>query len=201
MKITTAPSVFEGETFTVKAKDVNNNLITDATVSVEFNGVTYTTTTGETEPITSPSVVESLDYLIEATAEGYTSDDTTIKVINVPTLQISANIKVKAGVTYDVAVSNQDTGIGVVGATVTVTTPGGETTAYTTKAGGIVRLTAPCTSGEYKIVATFGTFKDAEFTVTVTGTCEEKDEPGFELLTLIAAIGVALILLRRRRRK
>jgi len=199
MTITRPASVNEGGTFDVEIKDVNGNYVTTP-VTITFAGSTNTTTTGK-RTLTAPEVAESLDYTIEASAEGYTSTQKDIKVINVPALQISTSITVKAGETYEIAVSNKDTGIGVVGATITITTPGGETSTHTTKAGGVLTVTAPCTTGDYTITATFGTFQSATFTVTVTGECEEDEGPGFELLTLIAAIGVAFILLRRRRRK
>ena len=199
MTITRPASVNEGGTFDVEIKDVNGNYVTTP-VTITFAGSTNTTTTGK-RTLTAPEVAESLDYTIEASAVGYTSTQKDIKVINVPALQISTSITVKAGETYEIAVSNKDTGIGVVGATITITTPGGETSTHTTKAGGVLTVTAPCTTGDYTITATFGTFQSATFTVTVTGECEEDEGPGFELLTLIAAIGVAFILLRRRRRK
>jgi hypothetical protein len=79
----------------------------------------------------------------------------------------------------------------VIGATVTF-----EGKTYTTGAGGTVTITAPTTEGSYPISATFTGFTAASSTVTVV---KSTGVPGFELLTLVAAIGVAFLLLRRRR--
>ena len=193
MKISAPPSVNEGDTFTVKAKDANGNLITDATVTVTFNGQTYTTTTGETGPISSPTVGTTLDYPIEATAEGYTPDDTTIKVINKPQIVIEVKEKVESGKTFTVKAGGDDGnsyGIAV--------TFNGET--KTTVGPDGVSFKAPKVS------------KDTDYTITASkdGYLSPAEEitikvfpgtPGFELLTLIVAIGIAFILLRRRRRK
>ena len=63
-------------------------------------------------------------------------------------------------------------------------------------ANGIASVTAPSEEGTYTITATFPGYTDAD---PITITIEAGGIPGFELLTLIAAIGVAFILLRRRR--
>ena len=66
---------------------------------------------------------------------------------------------------------------------------------YTSDATGKVTATAPDAAGDYAIVASYGNYEDGTITITVG----EGSIPGFELLTLIAALGVAFILLRRRR--
>ena len=76
----------------------------------------------------------------------------------------------------------------------------GDSTDYYTDGNGQVTLTAPSTAGTYTVTASFGSFLDG--TVTVTVLKKDHDDcktPGFELLTLLVAIGVAFILLRRRR--
>ena len=83
-----------------------------------------------------------------------------------------------------------DAGNPIIGATVTINqksvTSGGE---------GIAKLTGPSDEGTYQITATKTGFADADAVeIKIEGRI-----PGFELLTLIAAIGVAFILLRRRR--
>ena len=192
MTISADPSVNEGGTFTVEAKDSTGNLITDATVSIKFNGVTYTTTTGTVE-LTAPTVSESIDYKIEATATGYTSASTTIKVVNIPKLSIAISGK-KEGDVYISPVTvtvYDDTGKLLTGATVTFGTQ-----SDTTINGQVEFSVTHTTAKDYTITATFPGFEDAD---SVTIKVKASGTPGFELLTLIAAIGVAFILLRRRR--
>jgi len=188
MTISTDASANEGGTFTITAKS-NGVLITDATVAITFAGETYTTTDGTVE-VTAPDVTTTLDYTIAATAEGYASDDTTIKVINIPQLIIVVLDDVQATTTFEVAVAD-DTGSAIVGAEVTFD---GET--YITGVNGIATLTAPNDKGSYPIEAAFVSYVTATDIVTVKAA---PGIPGFEILTLIAAIGVAFILFRRRR--
>jgi hypothetical protein len=58
-------------------------------------------------------------------------------------------------------------------------------------------LTAPDVDKEteYTITASFEDYQDGTLTITI----KPGGIPGFELITLIAALGVAFILLRRRR--
>lgn len=193
MTLSTDPSANEGDTFTVEAKDSNGNLITDATVSVVFNGVTYTTTTGTVE-LTAPSVPESLDYKITASAEGYTDATTTIKIINIPKLFINAPSKASKGASFTVEAGADDGNNN--GITITITLDG-TTIATGTTVNGKVTFTVGDNwkAGTYTITATKDGYTDAEpVTIKI-----EAGVPGFELLTLIIAIGVAFILLRRRR--
>jgi hypothetical protein len=143
---------------------------------------------------TAPSVSSDRTYTISTSKPGYApeSDLVTVRVINVPSLIISADAEVGPGASFDVAVA-KDSGDPVIGATVEFN---GKT--FTTKAGGVVTLTAPNEKGDYTITASFGTFEDATTTIKVTDTAGG-GIPGFELLTLVAALGVAFILLRRRR--
>ncbi|MCK5112653.1 MAG: hypothetical protein KAQ84_03845, partial [Thermoplasmatales archaeon] len=188
MVIITDAAVNEGETFTVEAKS-EGELITDVTVTMVFAGTTQTTTTGSIDFI-APSVSTNLNYRIEATAEGYSDDDTNIMIVNVPALIITVSGS-KDGDTYlspvTVTVSD-DSGNLITGATVafgsqTDTTVNGQTSFEVTE------------EGSYAITATFTGFASASITISA----KSAGIPGFELLTLIAAIGVALILLRRRR--
>jgi hypothetical protein len=188
MTISNDPSVDEGKTFTVEAKS-NGVLITDGTVTFTFNGQTWPTTTG-VATITAPSVTTSLTYPITATADGYTSVSGTIMVLNVPKLIVAVSGDVKAGQTFTLTIAD-DAGGAVIGATVTF-----EGKTYTTGAGGTVTMTAPTTEGSYPVSATFPGFGSVSSTVTVL---KGGGIPGFELLTLVAAIGVAFLLLRRRR--
>ncbi len=165
---------------------------------VKFNGVTYTTDATGKASITAPAVTSDRTYTITVSAEGYgpDPDGLTITVINIPSLTIippSKKIYGKEEFTITVA---EDTGQAVIGAAVTFN---GEI--YYTGAGGSITLTAPDVkekSKNFVISATFTGFTEAA-TKEIT-IFKAEDTPGFELLTLIAAIGVAFILMRRRRR-
>jgi len=193
---TDVPTVDENTSFTVEAKS-GGALITDKTVTITFAGQTYTTATG-TITLNAPKVdkVSYLDYTIEAKADGYTDATATIKVVNVPKITIILpSGKVYGNKDFTVTVAD-DAGSAVIGAKVTFN--GAD---YYTGAGGSVTITAPdvkATSAPYTLTATFTGFKDAS-PVTMTIYKTQGGIPGFELVTLIAAIGVALILLRRRR--
>lgn len=190
MTIHLNPSVNEGKTFTVEAKS-NGVLITDATVTFTFDGQTWPTNTG-VATITSPTVTTSLAYPITASAEGYiTATGAIIMVLNIPKLIVAVAGEVKAGQTFTLTVAD-DTGSAVIGATVTF-----EGKTYTTGAGGSVTITAPSAAGSYPITATFPGYDPVSTTVTIA---EGGGIPGFELVTLIAALGVAFLLLRRRRK-
>jgi hypothetical protein len=189
MTISLNPSVDEGQTFTVEARS-NGVLITDATVTFTFDGQTWPTTTG-VATITAPSVTTSLAYPITATAEGYTSaTGAIVMILNIPKIIIAISGEVKAGQTFTLTVAD-DSGSAVIGATVTF-----EGKTYTSGAGGVATITAPSKAGSYAVTATFPGYEPKSTTVTIT---EGGGIPGFELLTLIAAIGVAFLLLRRRR--
>ncbi len=189
MTISNDPSVDEGQTFTIEAKS-NGMLITDATVTFTFNGQTWPTTSG-VATITAPSVSTSLSYPITATAEGYTSVSGTIMVLNIPKLIIAISGDVKAGQTFTVTIAD-DAGGPVIGATITF-----DGNAYTSGAGGTVTMTAPTTEGSYPVSAVFPGFGSVSATITVG---PGGGVPGFELLTLVAAIGIAFLLFRRRRK-
>ena len=193
LDISTDPisQVDEGETFTVTViKEGTTEPVVGA--SVKFNGVTQTTdATGETT-YTAPTVTSDRTFTITATAIGYAPDPDalTITVVNVPKLILVIPDEVQATATFEVAVAD-DTGSAIVGAAITFD---GKT--YTTGVNGIAKLTAPDDEGSYPIEAAFGNYLKATDIVTVTAA---PGIPGFELLTLIAAIGVAFILFRRRR--
>lgn len=189
MTISLNPSVDEGKTFTVEAKS-NGVLITGTTVTFTFDGQTWPTTTG-VATLTAPKVSTSLAYPISATAEGYTpASGAIVMILNIPKLIVAVSGEVKAGQTFSLTVAD-DTGNAVIGATVTF-----EGQTYTTGAGGVVTITAPSKEGSYPVTATFPGYDPISGTVTIA---KGGGIPGFELLTLIAAIGVAFLLLRRRR--
>jgi len=193
MTISNDPSVDEGKTFTIEAK-TNGVLITDATVTFTFNGQTWPTTTG-VATLTAPSVTTSLNYPITATAEGYTSVSGTIMVLNVPKLMIiPPSGKVSGTQKFVVTIAN-DAGAGVTGAKVTI-----NGVDYFSGVNGACEITAPDVKEEFQefqITATFSGYTEA--TAVTIKIYKTPGIPGFELLTLIAAIGVAFLLLRRRR--
>jgi hypothetical protein len=194
MTMSNDPSVNEGQTFTVQAKS-NGVLITDATVTFTFNGQTWPTTTG-VATLTAPSVTTSLSYPITATADGYTTASSQIMVINIPKLMIIPAPDVSGTQQFTVTIANLDNGVGVAGAMVTFN---GKT--YYSGANGVTELTAPDVkdSGgqDFQITASFSGFADA--TPVTQHIAQTKGVPGFELLTLVAALGIAFLLLRRRR--
>jgi len=188
MTITLNPSVDEGKTFTAEAKS-NGVLITGATVTFTFDGQTWPTTTGSAT-ITAPTVSTSMAFPITATAEGYSTATGSIMILNIPKLIVAVSGTVKAGQTFTMTIAD-DTGAPVIGATISF-----EGQTYTSGAGGVVTITAPSKEGSYPVTATFPGYDAVSATVTVG---PGGGIPGFELLTLIAAIGVAFLLLRRRR--
>ena len=194
LDISTDPisQVDEGDTFTVTViKEGTTTAVEGA--SVKFSGVTQTTDDDGMTTFTAPMVTSDRTFAITVTAIGYAPDPDglTITVINIPRLIIVIPDKVKATATFEVAVAD-DTGGAIVGAIITFN----EKT-YTTGVNGVAKLTAPKTKGDYPIEATFGNYVPAPGTVTVVAAA---GVPGFELLSLIAALGVAFILFRRRRK-
>ncbi|RLF35718.1 MAG: hypothetical protein DRN08_02595, partial [Thermoplasmata archaeon] len=192
LDITTDPisQVDEGATFKVIVKKEGTDTPVEG-ADVTFNGQTVQTDANGEATFTAPEVTSDRTFTITVTAVGYAPDPDglTITVINIPKLLIATVSSVTAGSTFEVTVAD-DTGSPIIGATVTFN----ENT-YTTGAGGIAKLKAPEKTGNYTITATFGSFKSASITIQVK---KAPGIPGFELITLIAAIGVAFILLRRR---
>ena len=187
MKVTAPSTVNENSKFTVTIKS-GENLVTDE-VTVKFAGNDYTTSSGTIE-LTAPSVTLDLDYDIEVSAEGYTDDETKIRVSNMRQLiilldddSVNGNDKVSIVVT-------DDTGSVIAGATVTFN--GKE---YKTDNSGKVTLTAPNENKNYTISVSFEGFQSCDKPLKVTALPET---PGFVLLTLIASIGVAFILMKRK---
>ena len=185
-----ASQVNEGASFTVTVRNGTAAGSGLESAAVIFNGETKTTNTSGVATFTAPSVTANKDYPITATLVGHAEGTATVTVLNVPKLSIIAPSKATAGSTFEVTIAN-DVGSSVIGATITF-----DAKTYTSGAQGKATLTAPSETGAYTITATFTGFTAAD---PVTITIEAGGIPGFELLTLIAAIGVAFILLRRRR--
>jgi hypothetical protein len=196
LEIAAPVQVDEGTAFTVTVTNVTTGLAEpDVYVTVAGIGTQQTDSNGEAS-FSWDTELSSDRSGIEITAEkvGYAPDTAYITIVNIPRLQIAVDEEIQAGKTFEIVVG-KDTGDPVIGATVTVSW--NEKT-YKTKAGGVANIDAPDSAKEgvtYTITATFSNFESASVSVTV-----KKGTPGFELLTLIAALGVAFILLRRRRK-
>ncbi len=182
----------EGEEFTVT---VRNNSATGAILSgaaVTFNGETKTSDASGQVTFTGPTVSGDRAMTVTAKLEGYADATDTVTVVNVPVLVIvPPSGEVTPGSSFEVILAD-DAGNSVVGATLTINNKD-----YTSGANGIVKLTAPSSKGTYTITATKAGFADAE---PVTITIEDGGIPGFEVLTLLVALGVAFIILRRRQK-
>ncbi len=161
-----------------------------AGVDVEFAGTTVQTDSTGKATFTAPDPgVESAIYTITAEKTGYVPQDKTITVIKVYDIAIvGPDSAPNAGESFTVTILAK--GQPLAGATVTFN---GKTS--TSGGDGKISLTAPSTAGDYTVTATFPNYGDATFTITIA----EGGVPGFELLTLIAALGIAFIILRRRR--
>lgn len=197
MTLSHAPSVDEGDTFTVTAL-YNSEPITDTKVTITFNGFDWTTTTGVVD-ITAPAdLEESYDWPLVANAEGYTLDVTSlIRVINKPNLYLTITETTwKSGTKYVVKPYADN---GAYGITVLLKDASGVTVDSQMAGPDGATFTAPEVKAKttYTITATKTGYVSSE---PVEITIEPAGIPGFELITLIAAIGVAFILLRRRRK-
>jgi hypothetical protein len=184
--------VDEGSSFTVT---VTNGTATGAPLegaSVIFNRVTETTDSAGQFTFTAPAITATKDFTVVARLSGYADDTETITVNNVPKLLITITAKADKNGKYTSPLTvtiSDDTGQLITGAIVTFS---GDT--YTTVAGQVDIEVTEETSGT--ITATLTGFQDAD---AMTITIKTGGIPGFELLTLLVALGVAFILLRRRR--
>ncbi len=187
--ILTSPSVDEGKQITADIKS-GSTLVTGVNVTITFAGTTTTTTDGHIT-LTAPSVATNIPYTITATAVGYADATAQVTVLNVPKLIIAVlTSNIKAGQDFQIAVAD-DTGTAIIGATVTL-----QGTTVHTGAGGVVTMKAPSTQGNYTITATFGNYESASQSISVG---PGGGIPGFELVTLLIAAGIAFLLIRRRR--
>ena len=185
------PEVDESSTFTVTVLNKTASGAAIAGAAVTFNRVTKTTDANGQAEFNAPSVTSDRDYTIRAKKEGYAEDVETITVVNRPKLVIVPPATAPStGSTFQATIAD-DLGNAIIGATLTINNK-----AYISGAQGIVTVTAPTEKGDYTVVATKTGFQSSD---PITITIEAGGIPGFEVLTLIAAIGVAFILLRRRR--
>ncbi len=190
LKVTVSQSpVFEGDTLTVTVKTDGKPV---ASADVEFGQETKSTGSDGKAIFTVPNPgVESAVYLIEASKFGYISDSIAITVIKVWAITIIGPSEMpSSGEKFTVTIIAK--GSPLAGATVTFD---GKT--YSSGGDGKVTITAPEVDEEteYTVTATFDPYMDGTLTVTIA----QGGIPGFELVALLAALGVAFILLRRRR--
>jgi len=190
LDVTVSPTkVYAGESFTVTVKD-DGTPIEDA--EVMFDGNTMNTDENGQATFTSDDPgIESYDYPLTITKGGYPDTTASILVINKYDILISTpSGDTAVGESFTVTVLAKGSGLG--GATVTFN--GKEAISDN---DGKATFTAPDKEGDYTITASFDDAQYADGTATIT---IKAGTPGFELLTLIVAIGVAFILLRRRRK-
>jgi len=189
MKISVSVTpVYQGASFTVT---VTSNDIAVSGADVEFAGTTVKTDSTGKATFTAPDPgVESVVYTINAEKAGYVSAEKQITVIKIFDITvIGPTTAPKAGETFTVTIIAK--GMPLAGATVTFN---GKTS--TSGGDGKITLTAPSSAGDYTVTATYGNYKSATMTVTIG---EGGGVPGFELLTLVVALGAAFVLFKRRR--
>ena len=188
LKISISKSpIYEDETLTVTITSGGSPV---SGVDVEFGETTAETDSSGKATFTVPDPgVESAVYNIMAEKTGYSPDEKSITVIKIYDIVIiGPSTAPGTGETFTITALAK--GSALAGATISFD---GKT--YTTGADGSVTLTAPSEEGTYTVTGTYEGYEDATFTVTI----KAGGIPGFELITLIAAIGLAFILLRRRR--
>jgi hypothetical protein len=180
--------IWEEETLTVT---ITSDDVPVEDVDVEFAEVTKKTDDQGMVTFTVPDPgVDSAIYTITAEKAGYRDEDKTITVIKIWEVTILGPKQMPSpGEQFTITILAK--GSPLAGATVTFD---GET--YTSGGDGKMTLTAPDVDKEteYTITASFEDYQDGTLTITI----KPGGIPGFELITLIAALGIAFILLRRR---
>jgi len=182
-------SVYEGDTLTVT---VTSNHVALSGADVKFGDVTKQTgSDGTAEFIVPDPQADSATWTLTGSKAGYITQTLPITVMTVYDVIITTPKHVYAGETFTVTVSAK--GSVLVG--IPVMLDDGAQIAMTGSDGKASFKASSKVGTTHTITAEFGNYDPGSATVTV----EEKKTPGFELLTLIIAIGVAFILLRRRR--
>jgi len=183
----------EGESFTVMVKNgsATGTALNGATVTITGVGTGTTNANGEAT-FTAPIITSDRTYAISATLEGHAEATATLNVINVPVLSIVSSDEVKGCTTFEVTIAD-DSGNSIIGATITSST--GDT--FTSGVNGIAEVKALDKEGTMTLTASKDGFATSDTkTITVT-KCD--GVPGFELISLIAALGIAFIIFKRRR--
>jgi len=178
--------IYQGETLTV---NVNYGATPIADVEVTLGMVTVKTGSDGVAQFTVPDPgVEYAIMKIIAKKTGYISVSEDVTVLKKWEIKVSGPNEVDTEAVFSVSVVAK--GSGLAGATVTF-----EDQTKTTDSEGKASFTAPSTEGAYTVTATYENMQTGTLSITV-----KAKTPGFELLTLLVALGVALILLRRRRK-
>jgi hypothetical protein len=180
--------VYQGDTFTVT---VTSNDVAVAGVDVEFAGTTVKTDATGKATFTAPDPgVESVVYTINAEKTGYITEEKSITVIKIYIISaITPSTPPKAGEEFTITIIAK--GMPLAGATVTFN---GKTTM--SSGDGKLTLTAPSSAGDYALTASYEGYGAYSTTITIG---EGGGVPGFELLTLVVALGAAFVLFKRRR--
>ena len=189
LKIAVDLQIKEDTIFTVIVNNGDGQREND--VLVTFDGKLQTTGTGGLVTFTAPKVTSDRSYKIKVSKEGFNPDEVTVTILNVPRLMIIIDIsEITAGKTFDVTVAD-DEGKAVIGAIIKFNSLN-----YTTGANGLATLTAPSAEGDYNIESTFMDYVNAD---VVSIHVNPVKTPGFEIIIFIASLGIALILLRKRK--
>lgn len=179
--------IFQGETLTVTINDGNTPV---ASADVSFGEETEKTGTDGTVTFIVPDPgVESAIYTIKASKVGYYDKERSITVLKKYKISIVLPSKAETEKKFTVTIIAR--GQKLAGATVTF-----EGKTVTSDGDGKASFTAPNKKGTYTMTAEYENYETASVTVTIA-----KASPGFELLALIVAIGVAFLLIKRRRRQ
>jgi len=190
------PSSVQEGIFTVTIKDGKGNLVKGAQVKFTGTGETkITDSNGQVSfNISIPGTIPYATYKLIATKPGYRSDEESIIIMNIFNLYISVPSKASPGQKITVKVTSDAGQVYGVKITLKKGTQVIETKTLTGPEG--VSFTIPQVKKKttFTIVAEKEGYKSATYDITVT----PGGIPGFELVTLIAAIGVAFVLLRRR---
>jgi len=193
LSVSVPAQVDEGDDFTVTVtEETSGDPVEGATVTVTGIG-SGTTLADGTVDFTAPMITSDRTLTITATKGGYAPDTAkSITVVNRPMLFINAPKKGVKGESFTVEAGGDDGNNN--GITVTIKDSSGTTVEEGTTVNGKVSFTIG-EKGTYTISATKTDYEPAtDVTIEI-----KEGTPGFELLTLIVALGVAFILIRRRR--
>jgi len=194
-----SPQVNEGSDFTVTVlRKGTTTAVEGAKVTISGIGSATTDATGKVT-FTAPSVTSDSTYTIKATKEGYREDTNivTIKVINKPKIFMSVPTSATPGTSFTIKAGADDGNNN--GILVSIKKSDGTVVASQSTVNGQATFKVTekqAKAGKYTVTATMTGYIDAD---PVTMEIKQPS-PGFELLTLIIALGVALILVRRRRK-
>jgi hypothetical protein len=159
-------------------------------VDVEFADSTKQTDANGEVTFTVPDPgVEFATYMITAEKTGYITEEKTITVLKKYEITIvGPSTAPTTGETFTVTIIAKGAPLAGAGISFNDKT-------FISDGEGKVQLTAPSKKGDYTVTASHEDYGTKTLTIKVT----EAGIPGFELITLVIAVGVAFILLRRRR--